>query len=278
MEYFLFFAVIVMFFMIIKYKNENNSLKKTINNLEQAVRDLYDKVYYSYDEIKRLNSQLINENMENRASVNVSEKVMDTRESADATVPQNTMNTQEHSFSPNFTYGQNYQSNVNQGVPPVIRQQEVYKENIPVKTYQPVSQIDEQPTSDNDNTAAFELNQDTAVPAQESSENPLPVSQYENIQSYNNQRQNSPAYSKKHDGTKQLKSFENWLGTRLFNVVASLMIFIGLVLFCMLGYEYITDTMKMAAMFVVSGSFIALGAFFTRKNKSLCWVSGLQEI
>ena len=71
-------------------------------------------------------------------------------------------------------------------------------------------------------------------------------------------------------GSQQIKSsFESWLGTRLFNIAASLMIFIGLILFCMLSYEYITNTMKMAAMFVVSGAFIGMGAFFTRKNKSI---------
>ena len=64
-------------------------------------------------------------------------------------------------------------------------------------------------------------------------------------------------------------SVERWLGTHLFNIVASLMIFIGLILFCTLGYEYITDGMKIAAMHLVSLSFVGIGGYLTKKNRSV---------
>ena len=69
--------------------------------------------------------------------------------------------------------------------------------------------------------------------------------------------------------TDNVKAVENWLGTKLFNILASLLIFTGLVLFCMLGYEYITNGMKIAAMFVISTAFIGIGSYFTRKNRSV---------
>ncbi|MBQ1517900.1 MAG: DUF2339 domain-containing protein [Clostridia bacterium] len=69
--------------------------------------------------------------------------------------------------------------------------------------------------------------------------------------------------------TDNVKTVENWLGTKLFNILASLLIFTGLVLFCMLGYEYITNGMKIAAMFVISTAFIGIGSYFTRKNRSV---------
>ena len=69
--------------------------------------------------------------------------------------------------------------------------------------------------------------------------------------------------------TDSVKTIENWLGTKLFNILASLLIFTGLVLFCTLGYEYITDGMKIAAMFVISAAFIVIGSYFTRKNRSV---------
>ncbi len=71
----------------------------------------------------------------------------------------------------------------------------------------------------------------------------------------------APAVRKRH--------FEEWLGTRLFNIAASLLIFIGLILFCTLSTEQVTNTMKMIAMFIVSGGFIAVGAFLARKDKSV---------
>ena len=106
-----------------------------------------------------------------------------------------------------------------------------------------------------------------------------PVQDHRNINPYTGQpvqteyRQYNPAVQppvrprqvKKSTGM----SVESWLGTRLFNIVASVLIFIGLILFCMLGYEYITDGMKIAAMHVVSLSFVGIGGYLTKKNRSV---------
>ncbi|MBQ2605131.1 MAG: DUF2339 domain-containing protein [Clostridia bacterium] len=86
---------------------------------------------------------------------------------------------------------------------------------------------------------------------------------------HQNTAQNSlPRISPEKDDN-SVKSVESWLGTKLFNIIASLLIFTGLVLFCTLAYDYITDGMKIAAMFVVSTAFAALGGYLTRKNRSV---------
>ncbi len=68
---------------------------------------------------------------------------------------------------------------------------------------------------------------------------------------------------------KKKPHIEEWLGARLFNIAASLLIFIGLILFCTLSTEVVTNNMKMGAMFAVSGGFIAVGAFLSRKDRSI---------
>ena len=67
---------------------------------------------------------------------------------------------------------------------------------------------------------------------------------------------------------KERKNIEEWLGSRLLGAAASVLIFIGLIMFCTLGTESVTNTMKMAAMFTVSGGAVAAGAFMLRKDKS----------
>lgn len=83
------------------------------------------------------------------------------------------------------------------------------------------------------------------------------------------QPQHTPQPAVKPAPAKPKRHVEEWLGARLFNIAASVLIFIGLVLFCTLSTEQVTNTMKMIAMFVVSGGFIGVGAFLARKDRSV---------
>ncbi len=63
-----------------------------------------------------------------------------------------------------------------------------------------------------------------------------------------------------------IKSIESWIGVRFFNIVASLLVFIGLVLFVTISGSAV---LKIAAMYVISGALTALGAILTKKSKSI---------
>ncbi len=218
MEFIVVLAFVILFIMLIKSRREISDLKNRINFLDGKVRDLYDKAFYNYEQIKAI-------------------KNGDVPEEAVKESPNESMSVPpvQNGFNP-YRANQNSPA-YNWNVPPV---QSVFGQNIP-QTQPPAAAAVNAP--------------DVQTPAA--------------INRPNFQRPVQPSNSRTADAANKFKSFENWLGTRLFNVVASLMIFIGLVMFCTLGYEYITDTMKMAAMFLVSGSFIALGAFFSRQNKSV---------
>ena len=222
------FLIIAFIFVIILMGNEITKLKNQINFLDGKVRDLYDKSFYNYEQIKQLKKGKLTKSTGSKTptfpkppeSVPVPSAAAKSHTAVTVTpvipVPEKPLNPYRKPESAHVpAHSQSQQMPV---ITPLFKDEEPY-------THSPTV---------NGNAAAKQM---------------PPV--------------------KKPPNRPQFKSFENWLGTRLFNVVASLMIFIGLVLFCTLGYEYITDTMKMAAMFVVSSAFIALGTFFTRQNKSV---------
>ena len=99
--------------------------------------------------------------------------------------------------------------------------------------------------------------------------NPYAQAQSENAAYHRSAPVPKPTVRPKAAKKSEPMSVESWLGTRLFNIVASVLIFIGLILFCMLGYEYITDGMKIAAMHIVSLAFIGIGGYLTKKNRSV---------
>lgn len=242
MEFYAFIAFVVVIILLIKSRKEINELKKQINFLDGKIRDLYDKAFYNYEQIKQLKTG-------NSAKNQDSSKTYETPAEPDNT----------HKYNNAFVPSENVRISPQQPVKEMPFNPYRKPENVPVINMN-TSQTG---LSERQGFAAAEINlpkqQNTNIknPIADNNKNKLPNIEYQ------------PKQTNKSANPPQLKSFENWLGTRLFNVVASLMIFIGLVLFCTLGYEYITDTMKMAAMFVVSGGFIALGAFFTRQNKSV---------
>ena len=241
MEFYAFVAFIVIVILLIKSRKEIKELRNQINFLDGKIRDLYDKAYYNYEQIKELkNDNVTNGRNDVQTAANDSENISDTVQKS----AQNTVN----------------------NVPPQLVKNPIRPQPVQEKPFNPYGKLENIPTIFKDNVSENipVMNMNTSLVGSSrkkdfaAAESNSPVQQNTDI-----------PHLKKSTNPPQFKSFENWLGTRLFNVAASLMIFIGLVLFCTLGYEYITNTMKMAAMFVVSGSFIALGAFFTRQNKSV---------
>lgn len=96
-----------------------------------------------------------------------------------------------------------------------------------------------------------------------------PVQASPKVENYSTVQQTpayTPAYAK--TAPKQRKNIEEWLGSRLLGAAASVLIFIGLIMFCTLGTDSVTNTMKMAAMFTVSVGAAAAGAFMLRKERS----------
>ncbi len=81
-----------------------------------------------------------------------------------------------------------------------------------------------------------------------------------------NYRSNYAPPSKPLVEKEKFKSLENWIGTRLLNIVASLLVFIGLILF---GTLDINQTVKMVGMHIISVGVITLGTMLTRKNKTI---------
>ena len=66
----------------------------------------------------------------------------------------------------------------------------------------------------------------------------------------------------------QSKTSENWIGGQLFSIIASIMIFIGLILFCTLGTDVVSNGAKSAVLFAVSCGFIGAGAGLSKSDKT----------
>jgi len=65
--------------------------------------------------------------------------------------------------------------------------------------------------------------------------------------------------------TKKIKA-ESWIGKILMGVLASLLIFIALITFAKVLLPYLTDTMKIALMFIASTALTATGFIFSKKK------------
>lgn len=245
MDFIWFIMFLVLIGIISVTKQKVKQMSEKIDYLENQIRDLYNKVYYSYNIIEQLQKK---GKVSTHNDVS-QEKVTENKIPLEAPVPVSTSVAVTGETSP-------LSDKVTSQEKPVVVEP-AFKTEIPVKM--PVRE----------QTPVFSEKSAPKNYAAISAEN-LPDVGTQQPFPYSVPQQNvNPTHSNAVPKKIQPNTFENWLGTRLFNVAASLMIFIGLVLFCTLGYEYITNTMKMIAMFIVSGAFIGLGAFFTRQNKSV---------
>lgn len=64
------------------------------------------------------------------------------------------------------------------------------------------------------------------------------------------------------------RTLENWLGRNVLGVVASLLVFIGLIFLGVLVYKNITDSVKILLMYALSTLLTGLGVFLTTKSRN----------
>ena len=67
---------------------------------------------------------------------------------------------------------------------------------------------------------------------------------------------------------KENTNFENVFGKNVIGIVATILIFIGVIAFGTLMFTSFTDTIKVISMFIASFATVGVGLFFTKKNKT----------
>jgi len=87
-----------------------------------------------------------------------------------------------------------------------------------------------------------------------------PIAQSQNIKKQ---------HIKKQKPKKEKVDFEKKLGQNIMGILASLLIFIGLGLFIVLIYDYLTSPIKVFGMFVLSFSILGLGLFLFKKRHDI---------
>jgi len=75
-------------------------------------------------------------------------------------------------------------------------------------------------------------------------------------------------YSPETTSTKKSGAMESWFGRNVLGIVASILVFIGLIFLGTLLYEHITETIKIIAMFVISALVTGLGITLMTKKRN----------
>ncbi|MGN0327081.1 MAG: hypothetical protein ACI4DW_12270 [Lachnospiraceae bacterium] len=87
-------------------------------------------------------------------------------------------------------------------------------------------------------------------------------------------RQTPPVYSNVPPmQPKQAKSLENVVGKNLMGILASVLIFIGLILFATVAYEVLSDVARVVLIYLLSGLFLAVGRIGMHKNRNAFFLS-----
>ena len=270
-------ALIVVFVVLIymtgNMKNELFNYKQEINWLREQNRELYNKTLFLYNILRDMGAV---PGMKGRATKKtVSDNEQETSDTSQDTVLNETVTLEKEQIKsapvqPELNVP--VQQNVNIPVQNVPVQQNV---NAPVQNA-PVQQnvnvpVQNAPVQQNVNAPVqnVPVQQNVNAPVQNApvQQNTFRAAQPVNTQPYINEtvrRASSPVKQKIKN-----KHLEEWLGARLFNIAASLLIFIGLILFCTLSTDQVSNTAKMIAMFIVSGGFIAAGAIMSRNDRSI---------
>ena len=271
MEFIVFLCVVVIIVLAIKVgslNNRNKELHKRVFDLEARYSDLFGKAYYNYLQIKGINHELGLSEEDNKR---IGESVRPGYEPRRRETPVSAAEApaaQRASYS-YMRHTRPYQSVKPTPVTAVQETAAAARVEASVNTV-PVTAVQETaatPVEASVNTVPITAVQETAAATPvEASVNTVPVTAV----------QETAAQTRKQPAKKaEPMTIEHWLGTRLFNIVASVLIFIGLILFCMLGYEYITDGMKIAAMHIVSLGFVGIGGYLTKKKKRSVFSLGL---
>lgn len=85
----------------------------------------------------------------------------------------------------------------------------------------------------------------------------------QNAQAHVQQRRPAPPKP-----VKPKRDLEKALGKNVMGVMASVLIFVALILFAIVALPSMTDTIKMAAMFIISGGITGIGVMLMRKDQS----------
>lgn len=72
---------------------------------------------------------------------------------------------------------------------------------------------------------------------------------------------------------KQEKSLENVVGKNLMGILASILVFIGMILFATVAYESFSKTARMFSIYAVSGVLLVIGLVGMRKNRNAFYLS-----
>lgn len=277
MEFFSIVVIAVLIFFVVKQSNELAAYKKELDIIHQRLRTLYGRTEYNYSRIKQLSGD--------------TEQVRTDKQTAPT---QNTCQAENPAVTPAGEVKANNAPDKNTAYNPYMP----YKTgNAPTYDSSPIFR-DIPQTYSVVNTAAVEHAGNAASAEQPVTQRPAQQTMTQNTQPGNTttvqQIGNAPHSNSVPDVRKQsapvtpintvnfkqpekkirfdgesIKSFENWLGTRVFNVIASLLVFIGLILFGTLAYDKLSDFIKVAAMFIISGGIIALGSVLSKKNRSI---------
>ena len=62
MEFFIFIVFVILIISLSKSRKEIKELRNQVNFLDSKIRDLYDKAYYNYEQIKQLKNSDVTEN------------------------------------------------------------------------------------------------------------------------------------------------------------------------------------------------------------------------
>lgn len=85
----------------------------------------------------------------------------------------------------------------------------------------------------------------------------------QNAQAHAQQRHSAPPKP-----VKPKRDLEKALGKNVMGVMASVLIFVALILFAIVALPSMTDAIKMAAMFIISGGITGIGVMLMRKDQS----------
>ena len=102
-------------------------------------------------------------------------------------------------------------------------------------------------------------------PAIQTAQNAQPQAQQNSQNAQAHIQQRRPASFKP---AKPKRDLEKALGKNVMGVMASVLIFVALILFAIVALPSMTDTIKMAAMFIISGGITGIGVMLMRKDQS----------
>lgn len=277
--YVLYFIAIVI--LIIVAVNQNRELKAYKNELDvihQRLRTLYGRTEYNYEKIKHLSGNTKRQPTDEQVSPShVTHQAENPPVQQDSGADTHNTYAQRGSCNP-------YISNADRRSEPIFKDiNQTYKTSYYPVSAQTNTHSEIQKTEQNTQPMQAKASEQSTQPEQEyeSIQNTQPIQAQEFVQNTQNVQSNEPvqntqtsyfnepAAKKNWFGGDRFKNFENWFGTRVFNVVASLLVFIGLILFGTLSYASLSDFAKVSVMFAVSGAVIAFGSVLSKKNKSV---------